>query len=117
MRRLRLPLSSALAVMSIEQPHIIDAIGTEIDTGVVVLTISDHLEWNREHLLLLQEKINTYLAFIESNEIYSTYPDAFDRKLAIEIRCKYRPDSEATEFLSKVSEIVKSTGVNFIYEQ
>lgn len=39
--------------MSIEDQDSIDAIGID-NEGVVVLTISDHLEWDDKHLLLLQ---------------------------------------------------------------
>lgn len=42
--------------MSIEQADVIDAIVVDKETGQVVLTISDHLEWGDDHLLLLQEK-------------------------------------------------------------
>ena len=55
--------------MSVDQTKIIDIISKSKD-GEIVLTISDHLDWKnlQEHLLLLQEKINTYLTFLESKE-------------------------------------------------
>lgn len=56
--------------MSVEDLNTIDCIGIPIETPHEVnLGISDHLEWDAsldEHLYLLQEKINTYLRFIES---------------------------------------------------
>ena len=62
--------------MTIDQTGVVDFIG--IDTaGNVRLTISDHLEWDvntKEHLFQLQEKLNCYLAFVESGEILETYP-------------------------------------------
>ncbi|WP_407059149.1 DUF6572 domain-containing protein [Ralstonia syzygii subsp. celebesensis] len=36
-------------------------------------------ENSEEHLLLLQEKINCYLRFIESGEIYNSFPSAEGR--------------------------------------
>ena len=55
--------------MSVENSQVIDAISIN-PQDVVVLTISDHLEWDEEneHLLLLQNKINAYLGVIESGE-------------------------------------------------
>ena len=53
--------------LSIEQTDVVDFMGIDKLTGEIVLTISDHLEWNdadEEHLWLLQEKINAYLRFI-----------------------------------------------------
>ena len=44
----------------------------------LALMIADHLDWENElqHLTLLQDKINAYVSFIESGQIYSVYPDA-----------------------------------------
>jgi hypothetical protein len=46
--------------MSVEDKTVIDIITTD-KQGMLVLTISDHLEWDDEngHLLLLQDKINS----------------------------------------------------------
>ena len=35
--------------MSIEQTDVVDFIGTDKATGLVILTISDHLDWSDEH--------------------------------------------------------------------
>jgi hypothetical protein len=58
--------------MTISQPRIVDWLGIENVTGFVSLTIVDDLDWGDEqsHLLLLQAKLNTYLAFIESGEVF-----------------------------------------------
>ena len=57
--------------MSIEQSDKIDFISIT-KSGKVQLTISDHLEWNNEemHLLILQKKINAYLDYIQSEQIF-----------------------------------------------
>lgn len=101
--------------MSIEQTDVIDAIGTEIPSGLVVLTISDHLDWNNDHLCLLQEKLNVYLSFIESGEIYSTYPSAKDQELAVSIICKYRPNPEGYDFLLKATSVLAAAGIKLFY--
>lgn len=101
--------------VTVEQVSVIDAIGTNAATGAVHLTVSDHLEWNQEHFLTLQEKLNSYLAFVESGDINSVYPDAVGRKIVIDLVLKHRPNSEAASFLSKVSEIVENSGLSFSY--
>ncbi len=64
--------------MSIEQTDLVDIISIDRMTGEVILTISDHLDWSDcgAHLLLLQSKLNRYLAFVESGEILQSYPKA-----------------------------------------
>ena len=58
--------------MTVEQRSTVDWLGIEKGTGNVILTVVDDLDWSDEngHLLALQEKLNTYLAFIESGEVF-----------------------------------------------
>lgn len=100
--------------MSVENNKIIDALSIN-PQGIVVLTISDHLEWdeNNEHLIILQEKINAYIDVIESGEIFESYPNAQDRKLQIEIVFKYSPNAVAVDFLIRVEEIISMLGFEF----
>jgi len=61
--------------MTVDNSDVIDATGIENATGCTVLTIADHLEWSplRDHLVLLQDKINRYIAFLENNEMAQSY--------------------------------------------
>lgn len=108
--------------MSVEDAKIIDIIGTD-PKGIVILTISDHLEWDEEmkHLLLLQNKINDYLAFIESGQIYSDYPSAKGKNISINIVAKFIPDASGEKFLRLARETIQAAGfdltLSFIPEQ
>jgi hypothetical protein len=87
--------------MSVEQPDVVDVIGIETASGNVILTISDHLSWDAEdeHIFALQNKINTYLSFIESGELHSVYPDSTGREPIIEIVMRSPPSQAGVEFL------------------
>ena len=61
--------------MGVEQTTVIDAIGIDQVSGAVHLTIADALAWDAAHLRLLQEKLNAYLAFVESGELYLVATD------------------------------------------
>ncbi|MBN9386335.1 MAG: hypothetical protein J0H74_36595 [Chitinophagaceae bacterium] len=103
--------------MSIEQQNTIDVIGIDKKTNQVILTISDHLDWQENnHLIILQEKLNTYLRFIESGEINESYPDAKNKSVVIKIRALHKPNSEAKSFLEKVKNIIEDAGMSFIFE-
>lgn len=99
--------------MSIDQVEIIDSIGVDDSTEQVVLTISDHLEWDNNHLSLLQEKLSAYLRFVESGEILSSYPNAKGREVRIDVMCKYPPNQDAEEFLKQASSIFERAGMKF----
>lgn len=54
--------------MSILDANVVDIVGVDPAKGIARLIITDHLEWTspvQEHLFLLQEKINSYLRFLE----------------------------------------------------
>ena len=90
--------------MSIDQPDLIDAIGLETDSGKVVLTVSDHLDWNEEqaHLVALQEKMKAYLRYVESGELFSAYPEAVGRITVIDIVTRVEMPGVGTTFLEQV---------------
>src|ERR1700730_338168 len=82
--------------MTVEQTKVIDIISQDRRTGQVILTVSDHLEWNdsARHQEILQAKLNAYLAFAESGEILEKYPDAAERTDAVKFVLKFKPDLE-----------------------
>ncbi len=103
--------------MSIEQASVVDVVGIENSTGLVILTILDPLEWKEnEHLLMIQEKLNTYLSFVESNEVLETYPDAKSRGILIRLICQYAPDDTGIHFLNQVSTIIEDANMKFEYQ-
>src|SRR5690348_14076985 len=52
--------------MSIQKTNVVDWLGIEKGTGHIVLTVLDDVGWEDEqkHLELLEEKLNSYLAFV-----------------------------------------------------
>src|SRR5688500_18168770 len=94
--------------MTIVQTGVVDWMGIEKGTGHVSLTVVDDLDWNDEqnHLLLLQEKLNTYLAFIESGEVFERLVEEAGRRVPattpvkVTILAKFELTPRSREFLS-----------------
>lgn len=98
--------------MTVEQTDVVDGIGTDEEMDRVVLVIADHLPWTSDdHLLLLQEKINSYLGFIENGELAKLMPDAISRFLEIRITCQYPPDEGGISFLEDVKQSLERFGI------
>jgi hypothetical protein len=104
--------------VSVEQFDIVDVISIHQKTGHVVLTISDHLDWSNtiEHQRTLQTKFNKYLAFVESGEILTRYPDARDLPVTFKVVFKYKPDEDGWRFLARAKEVIESAGFNLRHE-
>lgn len=101
--------------MSVEQRKVIDAVGIRRSDGRAVLTISDHLPWrsDNEHLLVLKDIINDYLACVESGEIYDSYPQERGTEIEIQLVHKYPPAGDAVTFLEHAGETIRKAGFHF----
>jgi hypothetical protein len=104
--------------MSIEDTSIVDFVSSDKE-GNVILTISDHLDWSleSEHLLLLQNKINTYCKYIETGQIYDEYPEARDKRPLISVVFFCELTSKAEDFLQKVKTVLEGEGFNFEWKK
>jgi len=91
--------------MSLDNLEVVDTVGTEMDSGAIVLTIFDAWNWDdeREHLLALQTKLNAYFGFVESGQIYKDYPAAAGKALRIDIVSRYPLPDTALSFLEKAA--------------
>ena len=99
--------------MSIDETDKIDLMFTDKENTRVDLVISDHLDWEEEegeHLLLLQDKINAYLHFIESGQLAQERPDLAGLPVLIRVSGKYPPSEEATKFYRLAGRVVAEAG-------
>lgn len=99
--------------MSLDNTNAVDAIGTEIETGNVVLTIADSWDWDNEeqHLQALEDKTDAYLAFIESGEIVEAYPAAQGKTVVIDVVTRYPIPPKGMDFLKRASAAASELGV------
>ncbi|RZK26047.1 MAG: hypothetical protein EOO43_03900 [Flavobacterium sp.] len=104
--------------MSVDQKDKIDIISTSPE-GKIILTISDHLQWDEkdEHLLMLQDKLNSYLEYIKSGQIFKSYPTAKNKNLTILLNLKYEPNELGIAFLYKCRESTQNYDVWFEWEK
>ena len=105
--------------MSIEQKGVIDVLTRSQETGDVTLTISDHLDWAEplQHMALLQAKIDAYLRFIASGQVWARCPDAVGKGIIIQVafRCP-PPEGDVMEFLAATEEQVETAGYVFAHK-
>ncbi|EPF16662.1 Uncharacterised protein [Cedecea davisae] len=109
--------------MSVEDVNKIDIFtvtSEEVYPPQAFMVITDHLDWVtnvNEHLFKLQEKINSYIAAIESGEIYNHFPNALGRDIVIKIFFQHSVSVEGIDFLGKVRDVLSSLNVQLQYEE
>lgn len=101
--------------MTIESATTVDAIGLDETTDEAVLTVIDHVDWGdlAAHSQLISDKLNRYFGFVESGEIYESYPEAQGRKLRIDVVCRFEPSASAVQYLEKAGAVASEYGCAF----
>ena len=99
--------------MSIDQTNEIDFATIDKASGDLWLTISDHLPWEENegnHLVLLQNKLNAYLRFVESGEVFKKVPDAKGRNIVINLVGKFPLSQKADSFFGQAQAAIEGAG-------
>ena len=99
--------------MTVEETSIVDVVTVTHDLKSVLLTISDHLPWDHEegtHLLLLQDKINSYIRFIDSGEMEKKFPETSGKNAIINIVAKYPLSEQAELFFREIRSLLNKAG-------
>lgn len=101
--------------MSLKNTYTIDRMGQGENTGIVYLYLDDNYPWGKEaeHLKLLEDKINAYLTFIQSNQ----GKDSFDfvAGYAIDITFKFPPTKNAIALMEETKRIAEQLNVMVNY--
>lgn len=105
--------------MAVDEPNKIDFVAYDKTKTFVDLVISDHLDWREnegEHLLILQDKLNTYLEFKEGGQLVERFPWAASLPVTIKIMAKYPLSPQAEKFLRLAKDPVEETGAALVFE-
>lgn len=102
--------------MSILETNKVDMWGfPKGDPDRIVLGIADHLNWTPEqegeHLELLQEKINSYVRFIESGELLHVVPQSLGRLPSIRVIGKYALSKQGKRFVEQATIVLRGAGI------
>jgi hypothetical protein len=98
----------------------IDIVATHPDTSVVKLVITDHLTWDHipDHCRLIQDKLNAYLAFVDSGQLRRLQdqyvPDSPEIEIVLVV--SYEPPAQASEFLTQARTFLANLGLRFEVE-
>lgn len=100
--------------MSVLDPSVIDGIGIEAATGIVVMQISDYLSWDDpEHIQNLARKIEAYASTALSGRLAESYPASKGRSVSIRLIYRVLPDDDGLRFLARIEDQLQSVGLGF----
>jgi hypothetical protein len=104
-------------IMALDVTDKVDAVGIEKNSEFAVLTIADAWDWQdeRKHLLALQAKLNAYFGFIESGQIWESYPEAAGRQLVIDVIGRFPIPQVGIDLLKRASDACVDLGIRIRY--
>ena len=105
--------------MAIYNTNIIDGIGIDESRKAVCLLLTDHLKWEQDnnslseydHLMLLQDKINAYIDYLETKQYTQQYPNMVFEMAIIELHFKYNISDNCEKFLNTVQDQIGQYGI------
>lgn len=104
--------------MAIDNTNVIDGIAIDKNRKALCLLLIDHFAWNRnntlnerDHLILLQEKINAYIRYLETKQFEEQYPEEEIVMAIIEIHFKYDITENCENFLNVVQNEIGQYGI------
>jgi hypothetical protein len=104
--------------MSIQDSKTVDFVSLASEPNTALLVVSDHFDWTNtlDHQFALQEKLNAYLSFIESHELYARFPKAKGKRVEIRVMFQHEPDPSGINFLRNVRHAIEQAGFHFSYQ-
>ena len=108
--------------MSIKDSSVIDYITISRTKSIANFIIVDDLDWDqneeddKEHMWLLQEKINAYIAAIESGDLEEGYPGITDMRKTICIYTKYQTSVKFQEYIPYIQSVLATLDVSLEVE-
>lgn len=103
--------------MSVVDDNTVDGIALTDDNEGIVLLLSDHLDWDDEynHLLILQEKLNAYIYFLEEKQYEEIYSNANIVYGIIDIHFLHKITKNVKKFLKSVQVQLEELGITMQY--
>ena len=101
------PVAQAADDLSPMQKHQqVDVVSHDPKTDRVVLSMIETRPWGDKGALLadLQEKMNTYLAYIESGQLVRDYPTMKGKKIAFRLHAAFPPTAREEKFIDIVKQ-------------
>lgn len=89
-------------LLNIEKTDVLDGVATDKKGTLLIMLLADGMDWHDEekHLFLLQEKLNNYIAYIESKQYLERYPKV--ENIKIEIKFLFKETENCKKFLEHV---------------
>lgn len=105
----KLKRNSKPVTLNIEKTNTLDGVGYDEENQRLIMFLSDGMDWHDEarHLFLLQEKINNYIAYIETKQYLKSYTNV--KQIEIQICFCFKETDNCIKFLKQVEKLISES--------
>jgi hypothetical protein len=100
----------------VENPLVIDAVGREprLDTYVIYMFESRPWEATTERFQQLRNKVNAYVHYVKSGQMFEEYPQIVGKSFHFELQTLHPPDDQTAAFIGELQKKLAPHGVKLI---
>ncbi len=103
--------------MAITEKDVVDSVAYKDD--FLLLQLYDHLdfegEFEKDHMMMLQDKLNTYIWYIDSKQYRETYPGKEFSEYLIKIFFVFEPSELCKKYITHVNKRLSDTMIKIEY--
>lgn len=104
--------------MAVTDQNIIDGMAFDEKNKILILEIYDHLNFEGafefDHIVILQDKLNTYLWYINSKQYEEVYPNKIFQKFIINIHFKFNITENCQKYIQHSNFKLKSSNIQIV---
>ena len=105
--------------LNVENTDTIDGLAYEQETSSLILLLADGMDWSdmNRHLLLLQEKLNNFIWYIDSKQYEEKYPDV--KRIELRVSFLFQEPEVCHKLLERAKQVFVDVfeNVEMIVEQ
>ncbi len=99
-------MEEAAKNLNVERTDAIDGLAFDKETKSLILLLADGMDWSDEnrHLFLLQEKLNSYILYIDTRQFEGKYPDV--EKIELRVTFLFKEPDMCGYLLSRAEAVL-----------
>lgn len=100
----------------VHNPRVVDLVTDDPATGEVVLVMLEERPWGSdpEQLRQLEEKFNSYLAYVVGGHLVEQYPQYEGKTVRFQLECRANPEPKDRSFFTAMANFAAEESIRMV---
>lgn len=104
--------------MAVTDENVVDGIAFDNEGKTLIMEIYDHLDFEGkfefDHISILQDKLNTYLWYIDSRQYVDVYPDKQFENFVINVHFRYAITENCKKYIDVSNQKLSASKIKIV---